>query len=45
MSLKNNETVQMAGYLLGSCVMCLVILWYLLNADISQAPVYIYSQF
>lgn len=45
MNLKSSETVQAAGYLLGTCAVCLFILWYLLNADISQAPTYIYSQF
>ena len=40
-----NEKVQIIVYALGTCIICIFILMYLLGADISQAPTYIYSQF
>ncbi len=44
-NLKRNNTIQLIGYVIGTCIICCVILGYLLNIDISQAPTYIYSQF
>lgn len=44
-NLKKNNIVRLIGYAVGTCVVCCVILGYLLSADISQAPTYIYSQF
>lgn len=44
-NLKSKENIQVIGYVLGTCVICSIILFYLLKVDISQAPTYIYSQF
>ncbi len=44
-NLRKNEKVQIIVYALGTCIICIFILMYLLGADISQAPTYIYSQF
>lgn len=44
-NLRRNEKVQIIGYVAGTFLICVIIMAYLLNSDISQAPVYIYSQF
>lgn len=44
-NLKRNKIIQMIKYSLGTLLICIIILLYLLNTDISQAPTYIYSQF
>ena len=44
-NLKRNNMVSLIGYTIGTCLVCCIILGYLLNTDISQAPIYIYSQF
>ena len=44
-SLLKNEIVQAVGIAVGVCVACLIVFAYLLQADISKAPEFIYSQF
>lgn len=44
-NLRNNNTLCLVLYAVDVCVTCLLIFYYMLTADISQAPIFIYSQF
>lgn len=40
-----NKSVQFVAIALGTCLACLIVFFYLLTADISKVPEFIYSQF
>ncbi len=45
MNLLGNEKVRLVGLVLGTFLICMLTLLYFLQADISQAPQFVYSQF
>lgn len=45
MNLRQNKTARLVGWALGTFLVCMLLLLYFLQADISQAPEFVYSQF